>query len=185
MIREARVAAAVEHRFMETEVVMQAASLFREHHERVLRAAYRITGSMADAEDVAQTVFARVIQPGSSQDSIANPKSYLYRAAINAALDLVRQRKRENSVSLELVDEEADAARSSNLESSEIRDSLRRALAELDSRAAGMFAMRYLEDCDYREIAIAFNTSRAVVAVTLHRTRTRLQKLLTNARGKS
>ena len=184
MIREARVAAAVENLYMETEIAAHAASLFREHHERVLRAAHRITGSMADAEDVAQTVFARVAQTRALQTSIENPKSYLYRAAINAALDLVRQRKRENSVSLELVAEEADAARSTSLGSSEIRESLRGALAQLDSRAAEMFAMRYLEDCDYGEIAVAFNTSRAVVAVTLHRTRTRLKKLLTNARGK-
>ena len=34
--------------------------LFGEHHRRVLIAAYRITGSMADAEDVAQSVFLRL-----------------------------------------------------------------------------------------------------------------------------
>jgi len=33
--------------------------LFGDHYRRVLTAAYRITGNMADAEDVAQAVFLR------------------------------------------------------------------------------------------------------------------------------
>ena len=32
--------------------------LFRDHHEQVFRAAYRITGSVTDAEDVLQTIGA-------------------------------------------------------------------------------------------------------------------------------
>jgi hypothetical protein len=64
--------------------------LFGEHNRRVLTAAYRITGSMADAEDVAQVVFMRL---ASTSEPVANARSYLYRAAINGALDLLRRRK--------------------------------------------------------------------------------------------
>ena len=65
--------------------------LFAEHHRRVLIAAYRITGSMADAEDVTQTVFLRL---GNGEGfPVTNAGSYLYRAAINGALDLLRKRK--------------------------------------------------------------------------------------------
>src|SRR4051794_32918978 len=35
-------------------------AIFREHHGAVYRAAYRITGNAADAEDVLQTVFTRL-----------------------------------------------------------------------------------------------------------------------------
>ena len=35
-------------------------ALFREHHEQVFRAAYRVTGNAVDAEDVLQTVFLRL-----------------------------------------------------------------------------------------------------------------------------
>ena len=65
--------------------------LFTEHHRRVLLAAYRITGSMADAEDVAQAVFLRLAADSSL--TAANERSYLYRAAINGALDLLRRRR--------------------------------------------------------------------------------------------
>src|SRR5271165_3480881 len=72
--------------------------LFGEHHRRVLRAAYRITGSMADAEDVAQAVFLRL---ATARGPVANPGSYLYRAAINGALDLLRRRKAGRAEPLE------------------------------------------------------------------------------------
>ena len=42
----------------------QLSRLFGEHHRRVLTAAYRITGSMADAEDVTQAVFLRLMDCG-------------------------------------------------------------------------------------------------------------------------
>jgi RNA polymerase sigma-70 factor (ECF subfamily) len=66
-------------------------SVFLEHQRRVFRAAYRITGNAQDAEDVLQTVFLRLARQGDAVD-VANPSSYLYRAAVNAALDLLRAR---------------------------------------------------------------------------------------------
>src|ERR1700757_982506 len=80
--------------------------LFWAHQERVLRAAYRITGNMADAEDVAQTVFIRLA--ASPNEKIENAGSYLYRAAINGALDLIRRRKGE--VGLDVVPDIATSA---------------------------------------------------------------------------
>src|ERR1035438_7489416 len=73
--------------------------LFGEHHKRILTAAYRITGSMADAEDVAQSVFLRLAN--AEGPTVVNPGSYLYRAAINGALDLLRRRKAAPTESLE------------------------------------------------------------------------------------
>ncbi len=148
--------------------------LFRDHHERVLRAAYRITGSMADAEDVAQAVFLRMARAGTP--GIEHAESYLYRAAINGALDLLRQRVREHAVELDCdLPEGAHAGPERQCEAGELRAWLREALGRLDPKAAEMFVLRYVEDFDLGEIARTLNTSRAVVAVILHRTRTRLR----------
>src|SRR3954452_17246029 len=69
----------------------QLAQLFADHDRRVLLAAYRITGSMADAEDVVQTVFLRL---GSGEGGPGkDARSYLYRGAITDALALLRRRK--------------------------------------------------------------------------------------------
>ena len=161
--------------------------LFAEHHRRVIIAAYRITGSMADAEDVAQTVFLRVVSAYGG--SVANARSYLYRAAINGALDLLRRRK---AASMEPLEEAAGLA--STLAASlpdraasnrELGGWLRVAIGELAPRAAEMVVLRYLEELGNREIALLMGTSQAVVAVTLHQARSRLKKRLREFAGGS
>ena len=82
-------------------------TLFQAHHGRVFRTAQRITGSAADAEDVLQTVFLRLIKGQDDYDWSHNPEAYLSRAAINASLDLLRSRTRSKSVALEDADVDA------------------------------------------------------------------------------
>jgi RNA polymerase sigma-70 factor (ECF subfamily) len=55
---------------------------------------------------------------------------------------------------------------------------LRLVISELAPRAAEMFTLRYLEELGNREIAVLMGTSQAVVAVTLHQTRSKLKKRL-------
>jgi RNA polymerase sigma-70 factor (ECF subfamily) len=152
--------------------------LFGEHHRRILMAAYRITGSMADAEDVAQGIFLRLAK--TRGPVITNAGSYLYRAAINASLDMLRQRKVALTDSLEEAAGIASTGSSPETEASgrQLGESLRLAISELPPRAAEMFTLRYLEDLDNREIATLLHTSQAVVAVTLHNARSRLKKRL-------
>lgn len=154
---------------------------FREHQARVFRAAYRITGNAHDAEDVLQTVFLRLASQGEDSPALANPASYLYRAAINCALDVLRARRERPSVPLDEVAADvgglaSDAATPERvLEAAELRTWLRVALASLTPQAALMFALRYLEGESHREIAGQLGISRVSVAVTLFRTRVRLQ----------
>ena len=154
--------------------------LFRGHYRRVLTAAYRITGSMADAEDVAQAVFLRMV--GDEGPQVANAASYLYRAAINGALDLLRRRKTAAASPLEDAAGVASSAPGSSPEREasgrELGNLLRVAIGELAPRAAEMFTLRYLEELSNREIAALMGTSQAVVAVTLHNARSRLKKRL-------
>jgi RNA polymerase sigma-70 factor (ECF subfamily) len=153
-------------------------SAFREHQRRVFRAAFRITGNAQDAEDVLQTVFLRLARQGDGL-TLANPSSYLYRAAINAALDLLRARRERPNVALEegqgLADGSAGRPDRAH-EAGELRAWLRRAIATLPPRAAEVFTLRYLEGLENKEIARALGISRVAVAVTLHRARYRLQQ---------
>lgn len=154
--------------------------LFGMHHRRVLMAAYRITGSMADAEDVAQSVFLRLA--GDGEPSMSNAGSYLYRAAINGSLDILRRRNAVSSEPLETAAHVSSTGRGSRPEAEvangELLQWLRKALAELSPRAAEMFTLRYVEELGNREIAALMHTSQAVVAVTLHQARARLKKRL-------
>lgn len=171
-------AAAIEP-IMVTQAVAQLEELFRAHQVCVLKAAYRVTGSMADAEDVSQSVFLRLARGAFDPGRISNMESYLRRSAVNAALDLIRSRGDREIVPVETADEQQSNSGVSPeraVSSLEIKNWLRRQLATLNPRAAEMFALRYLEGLDNPEIALTMNTSQAVVAVTLHRTRARLKK---------
>jgi RNA polymerase sigma-70 factor, ECF subfamily len=173
-------AAAIET-IMVTEAAPELEEVFRAHQSWVLKAAYRVTGSMADAEDVAQSVFLRLARGAIDHSRISNLQSYLHRSAVNAALDLIRSRGHREVVPVEAADElpsnpslSPERAHSST----EIKNWLRGELAQLSPRTAEMFTLRYIEGLDNPEIATMMNTSQAVVAVTLHRTRARLKKTL-------
>jgi RNA polymerase sigma factor (sigma-70 family) len=55
---------------------------------------------------------------------------------------------------------------------------MRVAVSKLHETAAEMFVLRYFEGYDNAEVARICKTSEGTVAVTLHRTRARLQKEL-------
>src|ERR1043165_9642720 len=68
--------------------------IFRERSPMIYRAAYAITGSCEDADDVLQTVFLKLIRREYPPDLKTNPKAYLHRAAVNMSLDVIRNRRR-------------------------------------------------------------------------------------------
>lgn len=153
--------------------------LFREHYNLIFRTAYRVTGSAVDAEDVLQTIFLRLSRR-KAFDLAPSPASYFHRAAINAALDLVRSRSKAGAVPLEEIEAELIASPSLSPEAQhadrELRRVIHQAIGRLGNRAAEAFVLRYLEGYDNREIARMLGTSQMVVAVILHRARTRLRK---------
>lgn len=162
--------------------------LFRVHGRDVFKAAYRVTGSESDAEDVVQTVFLRLLanrHAGRVRRDEAG--AYLRRAATNAALDSLRRKKTRAAVALDdappatLTDETPSAER--QVSGAGMRRALREGLAHLNPRAAEAFVLRHLEGWSNGEVATALGTSAPVVAVTLHRARRSLQKHLTATLG--
>lgn len=154
--------------------------LFEEHHQRVFRAAYRVTGNVPDAEDVLQTVFLRLLRGGHELQRFEDAANYLYRAGVNAAVDQLRSSRNRSEAPLE--EARSASAGGAHPQISELRRMLRNAIALLHPTAAEMFVLRYFEGYDNREVAQIMNTSESTVAVTLHRTRARLQKQLAHVR---
>lgn len=152
----------------------------------VYRTARRVTGSPEDAEDVLQTVFVQLVRlPAGSWPE--NPRAYVHRAAVNAALDIVRRRKRrpEADLSDELAatttaapgrDEEGHAV--GQLDRDRLAARLRRALTELSPLEAEVFWLRFFEDQTNSEIADAIGKTPNHVGVTLHSARRKLREAL-------
>src|SRR5688500_2542537 len=146
------------------------AELYERHYEAVFRAALRVTGNSADAEDVLQTVFLRALAQGGDLENVALPAAYFRRAAVNAAVDVLRRRTlRAESA----YDDRAPHAvvHTPGL----LKEQLRRAIAALDSEDASLFLLRYVEGLSNEELAGMFQIEKNNVAVRLHRIRHRLQ----------
>ncbi len=149
---------------------VEFAELYNRHYDAVFRAALRVTGNPADAEDVLQTVFLRVLAQGRDAGSAPPPAAYFRRAAVNAAVDLLRRRAvRAGSV----YDDEAPHAAVEP--PSLLKEQLRRAIATLDGDDAELFLLRYVEGLSIDELAGMFQLEKNTVSVRLHRIRHRLQ----------
>jgi RNA polymerase sigma-70 factor (ECF subfamily) len=146
------------------------ADLYERHSEAVFRAALRVTGNRADAEDVLQTVFLRVVAGRDDAGAGALPAAYFRRAAINAAVDLLRRRAVHAESPYD------DGAPHAAVETPALlKEQLRRALATLDGDDATLFLLRYVEGLSNDELAGLFQLEKNNVAVRLHRIRQRLQ----------
>ena len=159
--------------------------IFNEHHAMVYRVAYRITGTGEDAEDVLQTLFLRLLRREILPDIERNPKAYMHRAAVNIALDLIKQRAR--SVPSGDMEDHATPRehRAGALPAFRIQDWLRDALGELNPKAAEIFVLKHIEGYDNAEIAKMVGTSRGTVAVLLFRARARLKKSIRKRLGEN
>jgi RNA polymerase sigma-70 factor, ECF subfamily len=146
------------------------AEVFERHYQAVFRAALRVTGNPADAEDVLQTVFLRVLARGGDVEDVALPAAYFRRAAVNAAVDVLRRR--------ELHAESGSDDRAPHAAvppPSLLKERLRRAIAALDGEDASLFLLRHVEGLSIEELAGMFGMEKNNVSVRLHRIRHRLQ----------
>ena len=149
------------------------AELYERHYETVFRAALRVTGNAADAEDVLQTVFVRLLARSGDLEDVALPAAYFRRAAVNAAVDVLR--RRELHVESAVDDRALHAVQPPLL----LKEQLRRAIAALDSDDASLFLLRHVEGLSIEELAAMFEMEKNNVAVRLHRIRQRLQAEMT------
>jgi RNA polymerase sigma-70 factor (ECF subfamily) len=158
---------------------------WRQHAGLVYDAARRVTGNPSDAEDVVQTVFLRLARrPAADLASLG--AGYFRRAAVHAALDVLRSRQRAGWVPLEHVAETAAAGTpADDLRRSRLRQALRLALSRLAPRSAEIVALRFFEGLDNPQIGQLLGVSTPLVAVLLHRGRARLRKDLSTLLGDS
>jgi RNA polymerase sigma-70 factor, ECF subfamily len=145
------------------------AEIYERHYDAVFRAALRVTGNAADAEDVLQTVFLRFMA-GRGDVGAAPPSAYFRRAAVNAAVDLLRRR----AVQAESAYDDR-APHAASQPPSLLKEQLRRAIATLDGEDATLFLLRHVEGLSIEELAGLFQIEKSNVAVRLHRIRHRLQ----------
>jgi len=156
---------------------------FRELVERyqrpVYNAAFWILRNAEDARDVAQTVFLTLAERAHEYDPRHKLFSWIYRMAVNEALNVARRNGRE-----EALDDDADfpdedgAGPERSAEDGERARAVRGALARLGVSDRTVITLRHFAELPYSEIAVALGIDEKTVKSRLFEARQRLRALL-------
>lgn len=139
---------------------------------------YRVTGHAADADDIVQEAFLRLLRadaPGSRGPSALRPdeerRRYLYRIASNLIVDRWRARKKQRD---DVVGEAPDHASVAGTDDVDVA----RTFAELAPNDRALLWLAYVEGETHEEMAASLGVGRRSVKVLLFRARRRLRDLL-------
>ncbi len=137
----------------------------------MLATAYRLTGSLADAEDVIQDLFVGLPAALARYDERGSFSNWLRRAAVRLALMRMRSSMRRREWSLELADTMVGAP------PAEVGQT-REALAALTAEDRTIVILKIVEGYGHSEIAELLGIKKGTAEVRLHRALTRLREHL-------
>jgi RNA polymerase sigma-70 factor (sigma-E family) len=138
----------------------------------LLRTAYLLTGNAADAEDLVQSALAKTYL---AWDRIEDPGAldgYVRRAMVNTHISWWRRRRLEEYPT----DVIPDQAVADHAVTSDIQESVRRAIDRLPERMRAAIVLRYLEDMTEAEVAEVLGVSLGTVKSTVSRAVAKLRE---------
>jgi RNA polymerase sigma-70 factor (ECF subfamily) len=168
------------------------AVLVSRHRNAVVNLTYRYLGNRADAEDLAQEVFLKVYRARARYRAEAKFTTWLYRVAVNASLNEVRNRKNrpthaaaplrggagDDDAHVPLVADGAAAAPLEEVEREELRARVREAVEELPERQRIALILNKFHGLSYEELAETLELSIPAVKSLLVRARENVRQVL-------
>jgi RNA polymerase sigma-70 factor (ECF subfamily) len=151
---------------------------FLDHRSQLFGIAYRMLGSVAEAEDAVQEVFLR--WRGQDAAGVDSPKAWLIAATTRYCIDQLRsaRRRREEYVGVWLPEPLVEPSGATPREAAALADSLGMAfmvmLEELEPAERAVFLLRQAFDYDYAEIARIVEKSEAACRQIVSRAKGRL-----------
>ena len=142
-----------------------ALGLFQQYKDPVYRLALSMTWSAADAEDVCQTVFLKVLEK--QPDLLpGKERAWLFQVTANECRSLWRRLKRRGTVPL---DQAAELAAPEE-------GALLRQVMELSPKDRTVLYLHYFEGCSTQETGALLHISQSAVTTRLLRARQRLKE---------
>ena len=164
------------------------APLVEKYKRMVYRLAMQITKNHADADDVMQETFIKVYRSIRTFRRDAAFETWLYRIAVNEALNFVRRRERRRESAFEAAESEYEAttryqAQTASdphvhAEKAELRHHVTKAVNSLSLKHRTVVILHEFEGLTHAEIASILNCSEGTVRSRLHYARKKLRTLL-------
>ncbi len=153
-------------------------NLIRIHQNMIHSLAYRMTGSMADADDLTQEAFVRAFQQIETYRGEAKFSSWLCRIAVNACLNWRQRETRRAEIHRDWTEE---AINSGNEGAAAAEDSRRvqAALDRLPAKQRAAIILTVYEEMNHAEAARALGCSEATVSWRVFAARSKLKRWLT------
>ncbi len=155
---------------------VDVAGLVAEHHQAVFGYAYRLSGSVPDAEDLSQQVFLVAQQKLGQLRKVESAKSWLFAILRNCFLKSQQRQRPVTATNLQLdVDTiPADTPKSEDID----RERLQQALDEIPEVFRIVLVLFYFEQCSYKEIAEKLELPIGTVMSRLARAKSHLRAKL-------
>jgi RNA polymerase sigma-70 factor (ECF subfamily) len=142
-------------------------TVFEESQARVYRLMVRMVGK-EDAADLTQQVYLRVFRSIDKFTGASRLSTWIYRIAVNEALQHLRRKSRHSTVALD--HDPIDHAHFHE-ETSELAEVLISAMAELDPELRAAFVLREVDELSYDTIAEILDIPMGTVGSRLNRAR--------------
>jgi RNA polymerase sigma-70 factor (ECF subfamily) len=153
---------------------MDILHIFDEHHVPLFRFAYRLTGSVADAEDIVQACFVELLRPDCSYDPNRSPvRTWLFGVVRNQALKRFRQRSVPDPPDID----QATSPEHQVLRT-EIEEVVRRAVLMLPEMQREVLILAHYEQLPLADIAEILEIEVGAVKSRLQRARAALKETL-------
>lgn len=148
--------------------------LYEASHQNVYRLMVRMVG-LQDAADVTQQVFLQAFRKITQFSGRSQFGTWIYRVAVNEALQHIRRSKRSRE---QLLEQEPMDRSPGNQENVDDKELLEQALRKLDADLRSAFLLREVEGLSYGEIAEALEIPEGTVGSRLNRARKELKQQL-------
>jgi RNA polymerase sigma-70 factor (ECF subfamily) len=158
------------------------AALARAYGPTVFRAAWRVLGARAAAEDVQQQVFLRLIEDPPTD--VRSWPAFLTTAATRLAIDHLRRQRRWALLAPLWKANAPDDSPAEEAERAEAARFMRTALARMNSRDASCFVLRHVHGLAPADIAVTLGISENNVSVITHRARKALEAMHTQEQNR-
>jgi RNA polymerase sigma-70 factor (ECF subfamily) len=156
-------------------------ALVRRYRPRIFALALHLTGSRTEADDITQDAFLRAFKNIDRFEGRSEFFTWLYRIALNRALNVRRDRKRRNTMSIDdprltlalEVDAGGDPRRA--IELRETYMVLLRAFDQLSPILRTTIALTLLQGLSYKEAAVVLETTEGTIAWRVHEARRKMR----------